>query len=315
VALAAVSVDLDEIHNYERLHGVRCPGAAHAVLDLAVPRAVELAARHGIPLTFFAVGADLDRAAAREALAEATRRGHVVENHSLRHRYDLTRLGRDAMRAEVEGGADAIEAATGRRSVGFRAPGYTVSDELFDVLEASGVRFDSSVLSSPPYYLVKCAVLASMRVRGRPSAAILDRPTVLLSPRAPYRPGRPYWRRGDRWLVELPIGVSPWLGVPILGSSVGLAGRRWAPALARSWSRQPFVHLELHGLDFLDASDGLAPLVPRQPELRAPLATRLEALSAVLDLVAAAGAEPKTLADVAEALTPPRRAGEGRRPD
>ena len=299
--LCAVSVDLDEIHHYLAIHGLPAGPGGHAGYDVALPRIGEYAAARGLPLTLFAVGEDLEREASAGNLAALAARGHVVENHSQHHRYDLTRLSPEEIAREVREGAAAIARVTGRTPEGFRAPGYTVSDLLFDALEEQGVRFDSSVFPCPPYYLAKAAAMAGMRLRGRTSRSILDTPRVLAAPRRPYRPGR--WdQRGQRRFVELPVTVTPWLGLPFFGTSIGLGGPAVARFLARRCAGEPLVNLELHLIDFLDASDGLSPLLGHQPELRVPLARRLDALTAALDELASAGYAFVLLAEAARRL-------------
>ena len=62
------------------------------------------------------------------------------------------------------------------------------------------------------------------------------------------------------------------------------------------------MNLELHAIDFLDASDGLEALVGHQPELRVPLGARLDALAAALSVLARHGHAFVTLAEAAQAL-------------
>jgi peptidoglycan/xylan/chitin deacetylase (PgdA/CDA1 family) len=326
VRLAAVSIDLDEIPNYYAIHGLavpepsgaavhgrpasELPGAASAprasaasalsaVYDTALPRIADFAAAHGIPVTLFAIGRDLERPESAASLRALSDAGHAVENHSYGHRYDLSRLDRAAVIDEVVRGADAIARAIGRRPAGFRAPGYTVSDALFDALEEAGVAFDSSVFPCPPYYAAKALAMGAQRAKGRGSAAILDTPRVLAAPRRPYRPGRPWYRRGDRRFVELPIQVTPGLRLPVIGTSVALAGAAGARWLARACAGEALVNLELHGMDFLDRSDGLEALAPYQPELRVPLGRRLEALGAFVEETARHGARLVRLEEAA----------------
>lgn len=290
--LAAVSVDLDAIHHYFAIHGLAPSGAASdRAYDLALERMGAWAESRRIPLTLFAVGEDLEREGTAQILGVLAGRGHAIENHSYSHRYDLTRLDRDAMRREVEAGATAIARVTGRRPLGFRAPGYTVNDALFDVLDEAAVLYDSSVFPCPAYYLAKAAAMGGMRAAGRVSRSVLDTPRVLTAPQSPYRPGARWSDPGgkSRCFVELPIQVTPGARLPFIGTMLGVAGARGATSLARACVGEPLVNLELHAIDFLDATEGLVDLAPHQPELRVPLADRMAALDAALDVLAAAG--------------------------
>lgn len=303
--LCAVSVDLDEIACYAAIHGLPPPSAAaaRAIYERALPRLARVFEDEGIPATFFAVGADLDEPNAAR-LAALRRAGHEIGNHSLSHRYDLTRLGREEIRAEIEGGAAAIERASGERPAGFRAPGYTITDEVFEVLAELGVRYDSSVFPCPAYFGAKAAAIGAIRARGRRSHSIVDDPRVLSAPADPYRVGRPYWRRG-RGIAELPIGVSRGPRLPYIGTNVVLSGTRGARLFTRAIVGRPLVNLELHGIDLADAEeDGLAFLAPHQLDLRRSAREKDAALRAALGELRGAGYCFVTLREAAEALVP-----------
>jgi peptidoglycan/xylan/chitin deacetylase (PgdA/CDA1 family) len=284
MTLCAVSVDLDEIPNYFAIHGLDAPtgpGAA-AVYDVALARLDSWARAYGIPLTLFAIGSDLRRRESAVSLRAMAEAGHEIGNHTLDHRYDLTRLFVPEMHAQIEGGAAAIEKATGRKPTGFRAPGYTITDAVYDVLAELGVAYDSSVFPSPPYYLAKAAKLAAIRLRGRASHSVLDDPAVLRAPTRPYRVGRPYWKAG-RGVLELPVQVTRGLRLPFIGTTLTLAGPDRARWLTHLVAGEPLVNLELHGIDVLDADDGFPELRGHQPDAAIPHAQKLDALSAVVE--------------------------------
>jgi peptidoglycan/xylan/chitin deacetylase (PgdA/CDA1 family) len=271
VRLCAISVDLDEIPNYFAIHGLPDPTGPERTLvyDVAVDRLSKLAAELDLPLTLFAIGEDLRRPESAARLRAARERGFEIANHSLDHRYDLVRMGRDGIRRQIDGGAEAIERAVGERPVGFRAPGYTITDEVFDVLAELGVTYDSSVFPCPPYWMAKATAIGLISLRGRTSRSIVDTPAVLTSPTRPYRIGRPYWKRGSG-LVELPV--------PTL-----------ARTLARMCVGEPLINLELHGIDVLDASDGLEALRPHQIDVRVSKQRKLESLRAAVAELRSAG--------------------------
>ncbi len=283
--LAAVSVDLDEIHHYYEIHGLSQAGAETTlVYDAAIDRLRGLADAGRFPLTLFAVGRDLSREASRDRLRAAAQDGHEIANHSLDHRYDLVRLGRDEIARQIDEGAGAIEAACGKRPVGFRAPGYTITDEVFDVLTDLGVTYDASVFPCPPYWIAKAAAIGLISLRGRESHSVVDTPSVLRAPTRPYRAGKPYWRHGSG-VLEIPVQVTRGLRLPFIGTSVTAGGPLGAKLLARMCVGEPLVNLELHGIDVLDANDGLEALAPHQLDVRIPQKQKVDAiLAAALEL-------------------------------
>lgn len=282
--LASVSVDLDEVHHYFALHGVAPGEHSNLVYDRAIARSLDWARSLDLPLTYFAVGSDLERFESATALRDAARLGHEIGNHSLSHHYDLTRRARAEIEREVSAGADAIERAVGERPRGFRAPGYTMSDELFEVLSGAGVLYDSSVFPCPPYYAAKGVAMLASRLAGRKSSAIVAAPHVLRAPRRPYRVGRPFSSAGNG-LPELPIQVTPKVRLPYIGTSLVLAGPDGARLLTRTLLLEGFVNLELHGIDFLGREDGLGALAAHQPDAKLSLARKLASLTAAIELL------------------------------
>ena len=298
--LASISVDLDEVPRYAAIHGVVVPAGpgARAVYEKCVPRITAWFDDDSIRATFFAIGEDLEREENRRTIAGLHGAGHEIGNHSYHHHYDLTRRAAGDIGDEIRRGATIIEESCGRRPVGFRAPGYTVSDVLFSALDACGVEYDSSVFPCPSYYAVKAAALGEIKLRGRHSSSILDRPEVLRAPREPYRIGRPFWRKGDG-LMELPIGVTP-LQLPYIGTSLVLGGDRLADRLSRQMLRREFINLELHGFDLADASeDGLEALRPYRADLRRTAAEKLRSLRTAVRVIRDAGYELVKLEEVA----------------
>jgi len=306
VRLCTVSVDLDEIPHYFAIHGLPEPTGPERALvyDVALDRLTDLAREVGIPLTLFVIGRDLERGESAAKVRAASRAGFEIANHTLDHRYDLVRLGREEIRRQIQEGARAIERTTGTTPVGFRAPGYTVTDEVFDVLEELEVSYDSSVFPCPAYWAAKAAAITLIALRGRTSRSIVDTPTVLAAPTGPYAVGRPYWRRGRGAVVELPVQVTPGLRLPFIGTSVTLWGAAVGRRLARACVGEPVVTLELHGLDVLDASDGLEALRPHQHDVRVPVDRKLQALRGAIEELRRGGYRFVTSAEAALAFSP-----------
>jgi hypothetical protein len=280
--LCSVSVDLDEISCYAGIHGVAPASECHAVYDLALGRILDFAKSLARPLTLFVIARALDREHNLTMLRCAVSDGHEIGNHSLDHLYDLTRRTQSEQTLQVVEANNRIQALLGVRPQGFRAPGYTMSDGLMTVLHEAGFSYDSSVFPCPTYYTAKAAALLGMKVRRRISNSVLDGPGVLRAPTVPYRTGNPYWARGTG-MLELPIQVVGPLRLPFIGTSLTLLGPRGASLLTRGLIGVPFVNLELHGIDFLEACDVPRPLLAVQPDLRVSLTRKLDAFGSALE--------------------------------
>lgn len=294
----AISIDLDGVGCYYRIHGLGAPPAEleHAILERALPRAANLFARRGIHVTWFVVGRDADgdavlpdraaRVANAARLAVLARHGDELANHSYSHPYELARLDAAAAEDEIAGCDRVLRAITGTAPRGFRAPGYDVSPAMLEALARRGYRYDSSIFPAPGYYAAKAAVMAALALVGRPSGAVLTNPRALTAPATPYRPSMTApWRRGQAPLVELPVAVTPWARLPAIGTSLIVAPAPLRRRLVEAMRGRDFFNFELHGIDFADAhQDGIpGELVARQPDLRVPIAEKLLRLEALLD--------------------------------
>ena len=284
--LAALSVDLDDLACYWGIHGLAGAPPAESrqtVLRRALPRFRALFDELGVRATFFVIGRDLaSDQEGRALLATLAAEGHELASHTQSHPYHFTTLGPDEIAREVDAAHAALTTLTGQAPVGFRAPGYAITATVLEVLSSRGYLYDSSAFPSWPYYAAKAAVMGGLRLLGRASASHLDHPAVLAAPTTPYHPdlARPY-QRGDCALWELPMAVTPGLRLPVIGTSLVTAPAWMRRRLVAACLEAPFLNLELHGIDLVDAHDDQVPaaLVARQPDLRRAFATKREALA------------------------------------
>jgi len=91
---------------------------------------LDVLAEKGVGATFFVVGSNA--AAQPDLLARMVQEGHVVGNHTEDHP-DLTKLGRAAVRDEIEQVNDTVQAATGVRPTLLRPPYGAVNDTVDEV--------------------------------------------------------------------------------------------------------------------------------------------------------------------------------------
>lgn len=290
--LANVSIDLDGLQFYHTIHGIDAPADPVAMYTVALPRFLELFAEHEIRATLFVIAQDLSHGVVVDALREAVHAGHEIASHTFHHPYDLRSWSERGIGNEIAQAEDAIRDAVGIRPVGFRTPGYNVDTRIVRILAERGYLYDSSVFPCPPYYFAKAAVMTTMALAGRPSGSAMTDPHALLAPLQPYRPSRwNFARPGDRKhslpLWEIPIGVTRFSRLPVIGTSIGALSPTAAQILYRTGlAGSPGIQLEFHGIDMLDQDDSLCTaLVRRQPDVRRPWKTKRATFSAFFERI------------------------------
>lgn len=279
-----LSVDLDPLWAYHRIHGLEPPPPRlrHLFTLEALPRFLALFAELEVRGTFFVVGSDLS-AEVLARLREAVDLGHEVGNHTASHPYGFLDLGGEALAREIDEAHERLADGLGVAPRGFRSPGYHVSRPVLEHLARRRYVYDSSVLPSWPYYVAKLAVMAWLRLARRPSGARLHPPQALLAPGRPYRPrlDRP-WRPGRAPLLELPA-ASLVAGMPLVGTFLAGLPEPLAERLGRWLVRSSFVGVELHAIDLVGGDgEGIGRLRAHQPGLAVPLERRRRALLGLL---------------------------------
>ena len=290
--ICSVSVDLDPLRCYTSIHGLSLdadPDDADPIYTHALPRLLDLFAEHGVRATFFVIGADLSHEAHREGLRRALAEGHELASHTERHPYNLPALTPEALHAEISEVHERLRELQGEAPVGFRAPGYNIDARTLRLLEQLGYRYDSSVFPCPPYYAAKAAVMGLLWLQRRPSGSALIDVRTQWAPLRPYFPDQDaVYRRGRgarrSSLVELPMCVLPGARLPLIGTSLILAGPRLSAAAVHAAARyhHDFLNLELHGIDATDADADPVDdtLRAHQPDLKRSIERKISSLSA-----------------------------------
>jgi peptidoglycan/xylan/chitin deacetylase (PgdA/CDA1 family) len=304
--IASLSLDLDNKWSYLKTHGDPAWQDLPSYLDLVVPRVLEFLAARDLSITVFIVGQDAALDANREVLAAIPAGGHEIGNHSFLHEpwlhlYSASRIESELTRAE-----EAIERATGRRTVGFRGPGFTLSPATVASLARRGYLYDASTLPTflgplaRLYYFMTARLTVEER---RQRAALFGGLADGLRPLRPYR-----WQTPAGSLLEIPVTTMPGLRVPIHVSYV-LYLNAVAPALALPYFRAALAlcrlrgvepSLLLHPLDFLGYDDTRD--LDFFPAMRLPSARKLELVGEAIDALTS-GFTVVTMEQHASALT------------
>src|SRR3982751_3945792 len=152
--IASLSLDLDNQWSYMKTHGDAGWETYPSYLDVVVPRVLAFLKERSLKITFFIVGQDAALEKNREAIASIAAAGHEIGNHSFNHEPWLHLYSKDELIEEFDKTEAAIQIVTGKRPVGFRGPGYSLSPTVFEVLAERSYEYDCSTL---PTYIAPLA--------------------------------------------------------------------------------------------------------------------------------------------------------------
>ena len=210
--LDALTFDLEDWFHVLGVDGLAAPetwGDLPSIVDRVTQTILDDLDEFGVRATFFVLGWIAERYP--RTIREIARRGHEIGSHSHFHR-SVYSLSPAAFEADLLRSVRAIEAASGQRPRGFRAPSFSIvpgCEWAFDAILDAGFLYDASLFPA-------------RRAHGG----------------YPSQPG-PHWRvtpRGRR-LAELPMST-----MRILGMRTGFSGggymRLFPVGLVREGFRQ-----------------------------------------------------------------------------
>jgi hypothetical protein len=287
--LASLSLDLDNKWSYMKTHGDAGWESFPSYLDVVVPRALDFLEECNLKITFFIVGQDAALDKNEQALRSIADAGHEIGNHSFNHEPWLHLYSKEQLVDELSRAEDAIERATGRHTVGFRGPGFSLTPTVLEVLAERGYDYDCSTLPTyiaplaRAYYFFKSPEMSEeerekrKKLFGKFSDGFATIKPHLLT-------------AGGKELVEIPVTTFPLVKTPIHVSyliylstfSRGLAMNYWRSAMAGCHMMGVEPSLLLHPLDLLTGED--AAELKFFPGMSMPLEQKLEILGDVLSL-------------------------------
>lgn len=184
---------------------------------------IQLFNQKEIETTFFVVSEVAETSP--ELITKISKNGHEIASHTHTHR-QLPRMNAEERLDELAKSRDILSGITNKEIRGFRAPAFNITDTHFNELEKTGYSYDSSIVPSrniPGWYGGDHKILAPKSTDnffdGSPSS-----------------------------LLELPVGVMPYLRLPLTGA----------------WIRFFGVWYTLYGMELLNRR-GIAPVLYVHP--------------------------------------------------
>jgi hypothetical protein len=293
----AISFDVDTLASIYKGYGLRRPaGYTYAEFKMGLENLCRFLEPYGIKATLFMVGEDFKQPQNVHYIRDVAAQGHEIGNHTLTHAQGFRLLSLEAKEAEIAGMEGVCEQVTDNRPVGFRSPGWNISDDTLEILKRRGYLYDSSLFPSSINPLLKFLHWRSMNGRAREERTTLGHLRYMLAPTRPYRTNdRKLGRRGDGGLLEFPITVAPIVRLPFFATfllATGLELFKFCYLTLKALER-PILY-QFHLSDFVDYSNqALADQIPRglgvyiPQALRTPLSKKRELFKRALDIMAA----------------------------
>ncbi|MBS1807127.1 MAG: polysaccharide deacetylase family protein [Acidobacteria bacterium] len=259
--IASLSLDLDNQWSYMKTHGDAGWESFPSYLDIVVPRVLSFLKQIQQPITFFIVGQDAALEKNAQALASLAEAGHEIGNHSFHHEPWLHLYTEQQIEEEIAQAEEQIERVTGKRTTGFRGPGFSCSEPLLRVLKRRGYEYDCSTFPTylgplaRAYYFATAKLTPEEREKRK---ALFGKFSEGLRPLKPYQ-----WQLAEGELIEIPVTTLPVFKTPIHISYL-LYASSYSPALAKLYFRTALTMCKLagvqpsillHPLDFLGCDD------------------------------------------------------------
>jgi peptidoglycan/xylan/chitin deacetylase (PgdA/CDA1 family) len=278
--IASVSLDLDDKWTYMKTHGDSRWSEYPSYLHVVIPRVLDFLQKRKLKISFFIVGQDAVFERNHAVLRSIAEAGHEISNHSFHHEPWLHLYSESEIQKEFEDAEEAIEQATGKMPIGFRGPGFSVSDAVIKVLIDRRYQYDASTLPTflgplaRAYYFFSAKLNAEERKkRAKLFGTISDglRPIKMHN-----------WTITSGSITEIPVTTMPVLRTPFhlsyliylhsFSSLLSTAYRQTAFSVCRMSGVSP--SFLLHPLDFLGPDE--APELSFFPGMRMSAQQKLD---------------------------------------
>lgn len=285
-----MSLDLDDQWSYMKVHGDEGWELHPSYLDIVVPFVLDLLDELEIKITFFIVGQDAAIEKNQKILKSIVERGHEVGNHSFHHESWLKTYSKEKIEEEIIKAEEAILNATGTRTICFRGPGFSWSNDLLEVLQKRNYIFDASILPTYISPLMRMYYFWNSKLTKEERES---RKELFGSYKEGFYPVKPFWwsLNNSQKLLEIPVTTIPGFKVPfhlsyllyISGYSTLLmkAYLNFAIWMCKLTKTSPSILL--HPLDLI--SGDKVPQLKFFPGMNIPTAEKVEVFKKVIEKI------------------------------
>jgi hypothetical protein len=275
--VCSVTVDVDSLSSNFKGFGLTKSKYSYHEFERGIETVLEFFAVYDVRATFFFVARDLEVAKNARMIPEVTSRGHEIASHSYSHPQGFRFLSVEQKESELIASKRILQEISGQEVIGFRAPGWNISDETLPILKKSGYWYDSSIFPTFIAAILKILHYWTMRKRHRLARTTMGHLYYGLSPSRPYhtseeRMGIP----GNSDFIEFPVQVAGLTRMPFF-ATFHLSKPEFIGTGYAAVKKNEIINYQMHLSDFVDygvkAFDGE---LPRESGSYIPLSLKMK---------------------------------------
>lgn len=208
--------------------------------------------------TYFCVGNELSNSNNAAIIKQTQQAGHAIANHTFNHPFGLCELSDEKIKDEISSCDKILQNITGKKSIGFRTPGYAVNTKIINTLEDLGYKYDSSAGWPLMHAAIKTTAMLKPITGNKMQIGFGE--TNSDFKKDIYFPSSENWKKNSqttRIIKEIPLphsfGILPLYNNIFLGLSEGKK-----KTLINNSSAKCFVFL-FHSIEFCSSADDFVP--------------------------------------------------------
>jgi Polysaccharide deacetylase len=251
--LSTIQVDLDSIWTYQRYLDKQIPQHhCDPVYSQAIARFLDLFAKYKIKATFFVIGQDARNPEQVKYIRKIIEQGHEIANHSMSHPLNFAELSLESAKQEIVLAHDLLKSIMFKDPVGFRAPLFSVNQQVLSLLEELGYKYDASIIPSAVFPCLMKTAHSVLNLRW----VDLNSGNISFgkAPRSIYAPdNQDITHCGTMNIKEVPVSVSGFLRFPMHSTYIFALGRfLFDNGLNFCLKHKLNMHYLFHGIDLIE---------------------------------------------------------------
>jgi peptidoglycan/xylan/chitin deacetylase (PgdA/CDA1 family) len=253
----AITIDVDSLHSIFKGKDLKQKERySYLEYEMGMQNMLKLFDEFGIKATFFVVGQDLTITRNQNILKQVYEQGHEIASHTMHHTQGFRMLDKEKKTEQLVLSEEMIEQTISKKPVGFRSPGWNISDDAVDILIERGYLYDSSLFPTYLMPLLKYLHYVSMSSRSKIERTTMGQMDYMIANPKPYETdNRKLRQKGSSGFYEFPVSVTPIFRIPFFATlllATGMPLFKFSYKLIRAFHR-PIVYL-FHLFDFVDFS-------------------------------------------------------------